>query len=59
MKAYIRWDGYRVKHKGKYRGNGNFVSFDWLCGRDSNSDTDIRVSIFHSPNIGYTYKEIG
>lgn len=55
MKPYLRWDGYRVKHHGEEQGAGKFVSFGWLCGRDSNSDSDVHVRIFHVAGIGYTY----
>ena len=56
MKQYVRWNGFRVKHRGEDQGSGQFVSFGWLCGRDSNSDADVRVQIFHTAGIGYTYK---
>jgi len=56
MKPYIRWDGFRVKHRGEEQGSGQFVSFGWLCSRDRNCDTDVRVQIFHDANRGYTYK---
>lgn len=55
-KPYIRWDGFRVKHRGEDNGSSEFVSFGWLCGRDSNSDTDTRVQIFRVANYGYTFK---
>jgi len=58
MNEYVRWGGFRVKHQGQYAGEGRYVDWGWLCGKNSNTEQDVRVMIYHVPQVGYVYKEL-
>lgn len=56
--AYVRYDGFRVKHHGIAEQGDIFVSHGWLCHKDCNTDGDCRVIIYHRAGVGYTYEEM-